>query len=93
MDGKAGKLMKILLKLKIHAFISILAVQLAGLDSLPAQFWPSEPHVWHPCSIGLRRLETQLHLKPSLNSIVCGGSVEGCIILLKDATAIREYKW
>lgn len=85
MDGKAGKLMKILLKLKIHAFISVLAVQ-----SLPAQFWPSEPHVWHLCSIELRRLETQLHLKPSLNSIVCGASVEGCVILLKDATAIRE---
>lgn len=85
MDGKAGKLMKILLKLKIHAFISVLAAQ-----SLPAQFWPSEPHVWHLCSIELRRLETQLYLKPSLNSIVCGASVEGCIILLKDATAIRE---
>lgn len=85
MDGKAGKLMKILLKLKIHAFISVLAAQ-----SLPAQFWPSEPHVWHLCSIELRCLETQLHLKPSLNSIVCGASVEGCIILLKDATAIRE---
>lgn len=82
MDGKAGKLMKILLKLKIHAFIAA--------QSLPAQFWPSEPHVWHLCSIELRRLETQLHLKPSLNSIVCGASVEGCIILLKDATAIRE---